>query len=164
MKAVFKTIAGIVAALIVLLVIFRLTGLPPHDGSPGLWLSGPVVAQPVADWSFTDQYPVIQVQTHWALGLPHSVNIYCVSVNGQLYLGSTRPAGEGYPGHRIWDQSVARDPRVRLRIGGNLYDRVLVHVTDPAEHDAFIQAEHKKYPDYQYPPNSEIIVFHVTNG
>ena len=143
MKIVGKILGVIVVALIVLLVVFRLTGFPPHNGTPGLWLSGQLVSDPVGDWSFSDQYPVIQVQTNWMLGLPHSVNIYCVSVNGQLYLGSTRPAGEGYPGHRVWDQTVARDPHIRLRIGGKLYDRVLVHVTDATEHDAFIICGHE---------------------
>jgi hypothetical protein len=164
MKLAGKIVGAIVVVLVVLLIIFRLTGFPPHGGTPGLWLSGPVETQPVADWSFTDQYPVIQVETNGSLGLPHSVNIFCMSYNGQLYLGSTHPASEPYPGHRIWDRNVAHDPHVRLRIDGKIYERVLVHVTDPVEKAAVEAAELKKYPTFHYPKGAEVNIFHVTNG
>jgi hypothetical protein len=64
----------------------------------------------------------------------------------------------------VWDQIVAGNPRVRLKIGGQIYDRVLVHVTDQAEHDAVMQAQGKKYPKYKYGADMAFNVFRVTNG
>ena len=165
MKIVGKIIGGIVVLLILVLVILRITGFPPKDRRPGLWITGPVAAAPVMDWSFTDQYYTIQVQANTRYGIAHSVNVFCIAYNGQLYLASIYPAGAPpYPGPRVWDQYVARDPHVRLKIGGQIYDRVLVHVTDPVEHDAVIQAQTKKYPKYKYPATSGFNVFRVTNG
>jgi hypothetical protein len=165
MKTLLKIVGGVVALLIVLLIIVRITGFPPKNRRPGLWITGPVATAPVTDWSFTDQYFTIQVQTNPWYGIAHSVNTFCIAYNGQLYLASIYPAGAPpYPGPRVWDQYVARDPHVRLKIGGQIYDRVLVHVTDPAEHDAVIQAQTKKYPNYKYPATSGFNVFRVTNG
>jgi hypothetical protein len=164
MKTLGKLLGSILVLLILLLLMFRLTGLPPAGGWPGLWLRGGVVTDPVNDWSFTDQYPVIQVQTKSWYGLPHSVNTHCVAYNGQLYWGSSHPASQPYPGRRIWDRNVARDPHVRLKIGGKIHERVLVHGVDPAEHYAVVQAEMKEYPNYRYPKGSEVNIFHVTDG
>jgi hypothetical protein len=163
-KTLLKIVGGIVVLLIVLLIILRITGFPPKDRRPGLWLTGPVSTAPVADWSFTDQHYTIQVQTNTWYGVAHSVNTFCIATNGQLYLASIHPAAAPYPGPRNWDQNVARDPRVRLKIGGQIYDRVLVHVTDQAEHDAVIQAQTKKYPKYKYGKDMDFNVFRVMNN
>ena len=164
MKTLLKIIGGIVVIVIVALIILRITGLPPNGRRPGLWLTGPLNTQPVSDWSFTDQYYTIQVQTEPWYGIAHSVNTFCIANNGQLYLASIHPAGAPYPGPRVWDQIVARDPHVRLKIGGQIYDRILVHVTDPAEHDSVIQAQTKKYPKYKYGKDMDFNVFRVANG
>jgi len=164
MKLLLKIVGGIVVLLIVALIILRITGFPPKDRRPGLWLTGPVNTSPVNDWAFTDQYYTIQVETHPWYGIAHSVNTFCIAANGQLYLASIHPASAPYPGPRVWDQIVARDPHIRLKMGGQIYDRVLVHVTDPAEHDAVIQAQTKKYPKYKYGKDMDFNVFRVTNG
>jgi hypothetical protein len=39
-----------------------------------------------------------------------------------------------------------------------------VHVTDPAEHDAVIQAQTKKDPKHKFPATSRFNVFRVMNG
>jgi hypothetical protein len=164
MKILLKIIGGIVVLGIVLLVVLRITGFPPKDRRPGLWITGPAATAPVADWSFTDQYQTIQVETHPWYGIAHSVNTFCITTNGQLYLASIHPASAPYPGPRVWDQIVAGDPRVRLKIGGQIYNRVLVHVTDQAEYDAVMQAQGKKYPKYKYGADMAFNVFRVTNG
>ena len=38
------------------------------------------------------------------------------------YLDSFYPRGVEYPHWRSWNENVARGPRVRLKIGNNLYD------------------------------------------
>ena len=151
-----KIVGGILVCLALLLVVFRITGLNPHDGIPGLWLTGDLVTSPVTDWSFTDQVPTIKLQTQGRFLLPHSVTINCVAYNGQLYVTST------YSGRspRSWNVNVMRDPHVRIKIGDKLYDRTLVPVTDPAEKDAVVQVREKKY-QLKVPANATIDVFHV---
>src|SRR5271167_4769278 len=131
MKTLSKTIGIIVVCLILLLLVLSITGLEPRDRTPGLWLKGNLVTTPVADWSFTDKYPTVKLQTRTWYVLPHSVTINCIAYNGQLYLTSTYPAGT----RRGWNDNVMRDPKVRIKIGDQLYDRTLSLVTDPAEQE-----------------------------
>ena len=157
MKMLWKIVGAVVLCLILLLVVLRITGLSPRDRTPGLWLTGNLVTTPVADWSFTDKYPTIKLQTRTWYGLPHSVTINCIAYNGQLYLTSTFPTGT----HRSWNDNVLRDPRVRVKIGDQLYDRTLALVTDPAEQEGELKARAKKYPQLKIAPNATIHVFHV---
>lgn len=157
MKGFLRTLGVIVLCLVVLLVVLSITGLGPHGRTPGLWLKGNVVTTPVTDWSFTENIPVVQIQTQsWYL-LPHSVNINCLDYNGQLYLVSVYPAGTKH----TWNDNVLRNPHVRLKIGDNVYDRTLSLVTDPAEQQGVMDARHKKYPQLKVPPDSTVHVFHV---
>lgn len=157
MKTVWKALGITLGALIVLLIVLRITGLNPHDRTPGLWLTGNLVTTPVADWSFTDKYPTVKLQTHTWYLLPHSVTINCIAYNGQLYLTSTYPAGT----RKSWDDNVFRDPHVRLKIGDQLYDRTLFVVTDPAERTGELAARARKYPQLKIAPNSTVNVFRV---
>lgn len=157
MKTFGKVVAGLLACLIVLLIVLRITGLEPHNRIPGLWLKGNLVSTPVNDWSFTDNVPQIHLQTETWYWLPHSVTINCIAYNHQLYVASVYPG----KGPRTWNENVMRDPRVRIQIGNQLYDRTLALVTDPAEKEAVLQARAKKYPLLKIPANATIRVFHV---
>ena len=157
MKMLLKIAGGILVCLALLLVVLRITGLNPHDGIPGLWLTGDLVTTPLTDWSFTDQVPTIKLQTQSHFLLPHSVTINCVAYNGSLYVTSTYLAGQP----RSWNVNVMRDPHVRMKIGDKLYDRTLVVVTDPAERQGLLEAKTKKYPQLKTPANARINVFHV---
>jgi len=159
-----KIVGVIVVCLIVLLLVARVTGLEPNQRRPGLWLKGELVTTPVADWSFTDQVPNLKIQTNTWYGIPHSVTINCVSYKGQLYLDSFYAAGLTYPHGRSWNENVARDPHVRLKIGDKLYDRTLALVTDPAETAAVNEAKEKKYPTLKLPPGGTIVLFHVLDN
>ncbi len=161
MKTLLKVVGVILVCLVLLLVAARVTGFEPNGPRPGLWLKGDLVTTPVADWSFTDSIHDVEIQTNaWYL-LPHSVTINCVSYKGQLYLASFYPAGLTYPHGRSWNANVARDPHVLIKIGGQLYDRTLALVTDPAEQEAVKAARSKKYPDLKLPPGGTIVLFHV---
>jgi hypothetical protein len=164
MKTFLKTIGITVGCLVVLLVVFRITGFGPHGRTPGLWLDGELVTTPVTDWSFTDTIQNVQLQTNTWYGVPHSVNINCVSYKGQLYLDSFYAAGLTYPHGRSWNENVARDPHVRIRVGNKLYDRTLVVVTDPALHEAVDEVKLKKYPTLKLPPGGTIVLFHVVDN
>jgi hypothetical protein len=156
MKMLLKIAGGIIVCLALLLVVFRITGLNPHDRIPGLWLTGDLVTTPVTDLSFIDEVPNIKLQTQSQFLLPHSVTINCLAYKGQFYVTSTHPVGAP----RSWDENVMRDPHVRIKVGDKLYDRTLVLVTDPAERDAVIQVREKKYK-LKTPANSATDVFHV---
>ena len=156
MKILLKIVGGILVCLALLLGVLRITGLNPHDGIPGLWLTGDLVTTPVTDWSFLDNVPNIKIQTQTRFLLPHSVTINCLAYKGQFYVTSTHPVGAP----RSWNENVMRDPHVRIKIGDKLYDRSLVAVTDPAEKDAVIQVREKKY-QLKAPANATTDVFHV---
>ena len=174
MKTLLKIVGAFVACVIVLLAVLRVTGFEPKDcpgnvpptswtcRTPGLWLNGDVVTTPVTDWSFTDAIPTIKVQTRDRLMLPHSINTFCVAHNGELYLTSVyQPGTPAYPKGRHWNQNVARDPHVRLKIADKLYDVILVYVTDPEVRDAVIKKKALKYPKQVIAPGSYINLFHV---
>lgn len=161
MKTVLRIAGVIVICLVLLLVVLSLTGLEPRQRTPGLWLKGTLVTTPVADWSFTDQVSTVEVQTRTWYGIPHSVTTYCVCYHGQLYLDSFYRPGVEYPHGRSWNENVARDPHVRIKIDDKLYDRVLTHVTDPAEKAALRELKAKKYPQLKIPPDPQVQLFHV---
>src|SRR6202162_2313843 len=164
MKTLLKVLGVIVICLGLLLVVLSITGFGPHGNTPGLWLKGDLVTTPVTDWSFTDKFEIANVQTRTRYLLPHSVTTYCVAYNGQLYLTSVYRAGLTYPHGRSWNENVAREPHVRIRIGDHWYQRPLSHVTDRAERAAVIEAKRKKYPQQKIPATSTINVFHVLDN
>jgi hypothetical protein len=170
MKTLLKVLGAVVGCVVVLLVVLSITGFAPTgdtpgpNNKPGLWLKGNLVTTPVTDWSFTDQFQTVKLQTNTWYMIPHSVTTYCVAYQGQLYLTSVYPRGVKYPNGRNWNANVARDPHVRIRIGNQLYDRTLVLVTDPAQEAAILQVKAKKYPTQRVRPDATIIMFHVVDN
>ena len=75
--------------------------------------------------------------------------------------GIARPLHGPRPATREWPRNVARDPHVRLRIDGKLYDRTLMVVTDPAEREAVLQVRAKKYSQKYPPVGQTFTVYHV---
>ena len=177
-KTLLKVIGSIVIALVVLLVIVRITGFDSGECSttpswscriPGLWLRGNVVTAPVTDWSFTDKIADLRIQIRTAYLLPLSVTTDFATVNGQLYVECTYPAGVEYPHGRRWNEFIARDPHVRIKIGDQLFDGTLQLVTDPGEKQAVLDSKAKKYPPggtglfapWKAPPLARAFVFRV---
>jgi hypothetical protein len=154
----------VVVCLVVALIVLRVAGLDPRERRPGLWLTGEVVTTPVTDWSFTDRYPTISIQTRsWYL-LPHSVTITCVAYKGQLFLTSVFRQGMPFPEGKRWTSNVMRDPHVRLKIGDRVYDETLALVTDSAERSAVLDSKAQKYPTGRVPPTSTTYLFRVLPG
>jgi hypothetical protein len=164
MKTLLIVGGALLAVLAAALGTLRLVGLDPHERRPGLWLKGELAATPVADWSFTDEYRTIFVQTRSWYGLPHSVTTSCVASDGRLYLTSTYRPGAQFPRDRLWNQNITRDPHVRLKIGEQLFDRTLTLVTDPAEKDTVLATKAKKYPQGRVVDRSLVYVFRVESG
>jgi hypothetical protein len=163
MRTLARIAGAIVVVVLLLLVTLRATGFEPRAcanagaswtcRTPGLWLRGDPVETPVTDWSFTDAVPTIKIQTRTPFLLPYSVAIWNATYNGNLYITS-------YRGRR-WVEDIVRDPHVRLKIDGRLYDRTLAMVTDPAEKAAVLQAKGKKYPSWRVPAVDAATVFRV---
>lgn len=103
------------------LAILSVTACEPKDRRPGLSLSGN--AATAEDWSFVDAHREIFVETRTWYGIPHSVTTVCVAHNGTLYVPSVYFDGGDFPDARFWNRNVARDPRVRLKIGDRIFER-----------------------------------------
>lgn len=121
----------------------------PSDRRPGTWLSGERVEEPVEDWSFTDGEDEIFVETRTWYGIPHSVTTVCATDGATLYVPSVYFEGGEFPDARFWNRNVVRDPRVRLQIGGRIFERRAVVVEDAAEREAALAAFARKYPFWQ---------------
>ena len=165
MKRLFIVGGSLLLLCLVLgLITLRIIGFEPRDRSAGFWLKGELVTTPVTDWSFTDQFEEINVETRTWYFIPHSVRIYCALYNDKLYLFSAYYQGGEFPLGRFWNQNVLRDPRVRLKIGNQLFDRTVSVVTDPAEREAVHQSFIQKYTEWQSPGSANVHSFRVLPG
>ena len=154
----------VLAVLIVGLITLRVVGYEPQDRSAGLWVKGELVTTPVTDWAFTEQVEEIYIQTRTWYFIPHSVNTYCATYDGELYLFSAYYQGGEFPYGRLWNQNVLRDPRVRLKIGDRLFDRTVSFVTDREVKEAVHENFVRKYHDWTSPGIENVHIFHVLPG
>jgi hypothetical protein len=108
--------------MVVVVLSFVALACQPKDERPGLALSGQHAPELVEDWGFTDDAEEIAIQTRTWYGVPHSTTIWCVQVDGHLYLGSYGWADDPEEEHKYWERNVLRRPEARLGIDGKLYD------------------------------------------
>jgi hypothetical protein len=120
------------------LLSLALVGCNPSDRRPGVWLSGESAAFPV-DWSFTDAEKEIAIEVQTPYLLPHSVTIWCASLDGALYVAASNPDSKRWPG---W---VDEDPNVRLLVAGKLYEARLEPLTDTGTVDRLRAVYAAKY-------------------
>ena len=146
--------------LVLALIALRIVGLEPQDRRPGLWIKGELVTTPVTDWSFTDQFAEIYLETRTWYLIPHSVTISCTAHQGRLYLTSTYSQGAEFPS-RFWNKNVMRDPRVRLRIGNQLFERPLSLLTNVAEKETVLESKKKKNTRWKHPGLENVHIFQV---
>ena len=151
-----KALLGVGFLLFGALLILRVTGLDPEYMDytteeynqrgrmtlPGLWLSGELVREPVTDWSWVSDvsHPqrgnTIMLETRTWYGIPYSVTILPTPRGDRLYIGgSARDARleREFPDYKQWWANVERDPRVRLKIDGKIYEMTAALVSDPVE-------------------------------
>ncbi len=98
----------------------------PFFAIPGGALSGNVVTEPVADWSFVDDH-FVDLETRPSD--PYSVELNYFVRDGKLYVDP----GEG----RRWLDHIREDPRVRVRFGQRVYPVEAVLVGRPGELEGF---------------------------
>ena len=71
-----------------------------------------------------------QLETSSADGSPYSVNVWTGVLDGTLYLPTSLILGAENPEERAWVQNVERNPRIRLRSEGTVYQGELERVDD----------------------------------
>ena len=102
----------------------------PCGRVPGAWLMGSTESQPVEDWSFVNDraaIPLCQLQiTTWR---PHSINLNCMSNNGELFVSCSNCAS------KQWSKDALTHPHARLRAGPSIYPVTLTRLTDAARLD-----------------------------
>ena len=138
------------------LLTLRVTGLDPEYMDytteeytqrgrmtlPGLWLSGEVVRDPVDNWdwvsdvSHPERGNTIMLETRTWYGIPYSVTILPTPRGDKLYIGGSardERLEREFPHYKQWWTNVERDPRVRLKIDGKIYEMTAALVHDPVE-------------------------------
>lgn len=131
--------------LVALVVVFTTGCMEPKDRRPGLHIGGEVVSEAVDDWSFSDEFEEIYLETQTWYMIPHSVTTVCAAQGEKLYVPTIYFEGGAWP-DKFWNSNVEADPRVRLKMGGKIYERDAVVIKDPAEVQLAIQALAAKYP------------------
>jgi hypothetical protein len=111
----------------------------PEDRRPGTQLRGEVVATPPSDWSFTEEHKEISIEVQTPYVMPHSVTIWCVEVDGELYIAARDPDTKHWAG---W---ADEKPDVRLGIGPKVYEVHLDRLDEPEQIDRVRQAYGSKY-------------------
>ncbi len=156
MKKVKNGLLIVVALLATTLVILRVTGLEPRyidprtpafaesnrTAGPGFWLTGEVVTEAVTNWDFINQvnHPVrgnsIMLETRTWYGVPHSVTVNAVPRGDELYLSGSAQGKRleaEFPNNKAWWANIERDPRVRIKIDGKIYEATVALVQDRNE-------------------------------
>lgn len=131
--------------IMTLMVLMLLAACEPQDRTPGMWLSGELVESKVADWSFSDEFMEISIQTNPWYGIPFSVTVAVASVDDKIYVPSIYAEPAEFPGSKYWNSVILGNPDVVLKIGNKLYPRRARLVTDEVEFELAFEALAAKY-------------------
>jgi hypothetical protein len=128
-------------------VLGLLTLLLGACGPVGPFAGGALSGEPgpavVEDWSFVAEVETAQLET--TPDDPHSVNTWAVGIGSALYVPTSMILGPKTPSKRSWVERVREDPRVRIRLGKHVFERVAVRVEDPDESERARSALEAKY-------------------
>jgi hypothetical protein len=156
MRALKIGLLLVVALVVVSLVTLRVTGLEPRyidprtpafvesdrTAGPGLWLTGEVVREAVTNWDWVSDVndPIrgssIMLETRTWYGIPHSVTVNAVPRGEELYLSGSEQGArleKEFPYSKRWWTNIERDPRIRMKIDGKIYEATVALVADRAE-------------------------------
>ena len=109
----------------------RLLAGGPVGPIPGGALTGEPAAELPADWSFANQEDYLDVESR-AFRLPYSTSVWFMAHEGRLHLLLSSFFGDAL------ERRLERDPRVRVRLAGGLYDQVAVRVDEGATRGAIL--------------------------
>ena len=118
MKRVVLILGGVLVALYVALIFVP---IDPVERRPGTRLSG----DPPTALSFLQGRTQAWLETRTWYLIPHSITVSAWADDGTLYVGCSRCDTKTWPKH------VARDNRVRLKIGDEIHMRRAMQITDP---------------------------------
>ena len=132
-------VASLAHMAAVFAVVCLVAGCQPRDVTPGLWLRGEVVTLPVESWQFTDDVDEVFIETRPWYAIAHSTTIWCVQLEGNLYIGSY---GDDV---KAWETHVLRNPSARMSISGGLYEVLVTELDNPAVNHEVRAAYDSKY-------------------
>lgn len=128
-----KRFAIVVAVLVVVLyAIAIVVPVDPEERRPGTGLSGDLADDQNTDWGFVEGRTRAWVETHTRYLVPHSITVSAWADERKLYVGC-RDCDT-----KVWPRNVARDDRVRIKIGDSIYERRAIRITDPDERAAVL--------------------------
>lgn len=133
-------------------VLFALACGGPLVMIPGGELSGTVQPAP-PDWAFSDGVDDVQLETRPSD--PYSVNVWGVGAGSRFLIA----AGGGV--ESSWAKNMIDDPRVRLRIGDDVYEMNAALTSDEGVRTEFLAAAKKKYdfePDADESANAALFI------
>jgi len=156
MRALKVSLMVVGTLVVVSLLTLSVTGLEPRyiDPSspafvesgrtawPGLWLKGEVVREAVTNWDWANDIsdPIrknsIMLETRTWYGIPHSVTISPTARGDKLYIGGSEQdfrLQKEFPDSKAWWANIVRDPRVRMKIDGKIYEMTVSLIADRAE-------------------------------
>ncbi len=123
-----KKIALIFIGLLITLYVAAIfVPFEPVERRPGTRLGGDLAVVQDTDWSFLQGRNQIFVETRTWYLIPHSVTTTSWVVDKTFYV----PCGNCKS--KRWPLNVQSDPRVRLKIFDEIYERYAVRITDAAE-------------------------------
>ncbi len=96
-----------VKLITIMMAVFLLAACEPQDRTPGMWLSGERVETKVTDWSFSDEFNEIFVQTNPWYGIPFSVTVVVASTGNKVYVPSIYAEPADFPGSKYWNNVIA---------------------------------------------------------
>lgn len=129
------------------LALLASLGIGPCGPIAGGALSGNVVEEPVADWSFVNQVPRCSVEVRPES--PHSVTVNCMSLRGELYVSCSECEG------KRWSAYALADAAGRIRISDDVHPVRLRRVEEPARLDAVWKARAAKLGKDESEPRPE---------
>ncbi|MDE0420928.1 MAG: hypothetical protein OXK76_08575 [Gammaproteobacteria bacterium] len=128
-----KRIAIVLVGLVVVLYgAAILVPVDPEERRPGTRLSGATAPEQETDWAFVEGRVRAWVETRTAYLIPHSITVSAWADGGHLYVGC-RDCDT-----KTWPKNVARDNRVRVKIGNAIYERRAIRITDPDDRRAVL--------------------------
>ena len=143
MKNILRSIAAVLALIVVTLSVLYLNRSDPYAIIPGKQMNGEEVAGKIDDWSFTLEHRGVTNEVRPSD--PYSVNTSSLLVDEVLYI----PSGKG---RSRWAEFLLEDPNMRIRVGTKIYPVRATLVEEPAELKKVREVYGAKYPGR--PPES----------
>lgn len=136
---ILRWVLGGVATVVVVVLLLDTFGGYLFDGPigpiPGGAFKGTVNPVPHPDWSNLERVIELEIRPE----KPWSLHVWNVVIDGELYVPSANGA------RRRWTAVAIKEPLVRVRTNGHIYEQRIEQVTDPALRQQVGQALAQRY-------------------